>query len=420
MFSCSSPLRAILGILCEAFLLVTLLVVPPQVRAQGTNDEDRQRALQLFEQNKFADAIPLLEKVVNNNARDVVALERLGWATLVVSGSIKNLQERKKARDHARTLLLRAKELGDNSELLRTGLKNLSGPDPAEAAFSSIAEADAAMREGEEAHSRGDLDKAIAGYERALQLDPKLYLAAVFIGDMYYKKGYNAADTGVKTEQLKKAGEWFARAIAINANIETAYRYWGDALMHQGKQQEAMLKFIDAIIAEPGNRNGYMGLTQWSQRNQISMAHPAIEVPVKLSLSADKKLDVDFDPRLRDSPDGSGALEYYGFVRAKWFADDFAKTYPNEKVYRHTLREETEALRKAAEVASEWLSSGKIKSLSPSLAALIKLNEAGLLEPYIFFARVDEGIARDYTAYRQANSDKLRRYWTEFVISSGK
>ena len=114
-------------------------------------------------------------------------------------------------------------------------------------------------------------------------MDPKLYLAALFAGDMYFKKGYQATDPKVKDENFNKAGEWFAKAIAIEPNVETAHRYWGDALMHQGKQQDAMLKFIDGIIADPGNRNAYVGLSQWGQRNRISMAHPAIEVPVKIS-----------------------------------------------------------------------------------------------------------------------------------------
>jgi tetratricopeptide (TPR) repeat protein len=396
--------------------------VVPRSFAQATQDsqEERKRAMLLYDQNKFADAIPILEKLVKANPNDVGILESLGWSTLVVSSSIKDPQERKAARDRARAYLLRAKDLGDNSELLRTGLENLSGSDPTEIAFSSNIEADRAMREGEEAHSKGDLDKAIAAYQRALQLDPKLYFAALFIGDMYFKKGYQANDQRVKKEQMDKAGEWFARAIAIDENIETAHRYWGDALMHLGNQQEAKAKFIDAIIAAPGDRSAYVGLSQWGERNQIGMSHPQIQIPVKLSLSADKKLDVYLDPALRDSTDGSGAWEHYGFVRAKWIVEDFAKAFPDEKAYRHTLREETEALRKAAEVASEWLKSGKIKSLSPSLAALIKLNEAGLLEPFIFFTRVDQGIARDYPTYRQANRDKLRRYWKEFVISGGK
>ncbi len=416
----TSSRKPVIAVYVLLLLGLMLSSAVPRSFAQGTapNQDERQRAMQLFDQNKFADAIPVLEKLVKTNPDDAVLFERLGWATLVVASSTKDPQARKAARDRARVYLLRSKDLGGDSELLRMGLQNLSGADPSEQAFSSNAEADKAMREGEEAHSKGDLDKAIAAYQRALQLDPKLYFAALFIGDMYFKKGYQANDPRAKKEQMDKAGEWFARAIAIDENVETAHRYWGDALMNLGNQQEAKAKFVDAIIADPGSRNGYMGLSQWAQRNQISMAHPKIEIPVKLTMSGDKKLDVYLDPALRESTDGSSAWEHYGFVRAKWVVEDFAKAYPNEKAYRHTLREETEALRKAAEVASELLKSGKIKSLSPSLAALVKLNDAGLLEAYIFFTRVDQGIARDYVSYRQANRDKLRRYWKEFVISN--
>lgn len=407
----------------KAPLLLSLVLLPAMLLgasahavAQATNSAERVRALELYDQNKFTEAIQLLERVVQKNPSDVTALERLGWATFVVAGSTTDPEQRKKMRDRARTFLMRAKELGDDSELLQTGLEGLAMPDPMNRAVSSVNEADAAMREGEAAHAKGDLDKAIAGYERALRFDPKLYLAALFIGDMYFKKGYQAKDPKAKDELLNKAGEWFTRAIAIEPNIETAYRYWGDALMSQGKQQEARMKFIDAIIAEPGNRNGYMGLSQWGEHNQVSIAHPGIDVPVKITLSSAKKADITLAPGLRDRVDGSVAWEEYGLVRAKWVAEDFAKAYPSDGAYRHTLREETEALRKTAEVASTLLKSGKVESLSPSLDALIKLNEAGLLESYIFFARADEGITRDYLNYRQANREKLRRYWAEFVI----
>ncbi|MDQ3820807.1 MAG: hypothetical protein M3362_24405, partial [Acidobacteriota bacterium] len=112
----------------------------------------------------------------------------------------------------------------------------------------------------------------------------------------------------------------------------------------------------------------------------------------------------------------SGAWEQYGQVRSRWVSGDFSKAYPNEQTYRHTLREEAEALRAVAETASAWLKSGKVKSLSPALAALVKLNGAGLIEPFILFTHADQGVARDYVAYRGANRDKLRRYWKEFVI----
>jgi len=409
------------ALLCAAVFIGLTLWPAPHTVAQtpDVNQADRKRAFELYDQSKFTEALPILEKLIKLQPNDILVLERLGWATFVISGSIKDPAERQKARERARSYLFRAKELGDDSELLRAGLEGLSGPDPTDAAFSNSKEADRAMREGEEAHTRGELDKAIAAYQRALQFDPKLYMAALFVGDMYFKKGYQASDQRAKQEHMDKAGEWFSKAIAIDANVETAYRYWGDALMNIGKQEEALIKFVEAIIAEPGNRSGYTGLSQWGERNQRNMAHPKIEIPIKLTPAGDGKLDVSFNPALRDSPDGSGAWEQYGLVRAKWVAEDFAKAFPGENKYRHSLREETEALRKVAEVAASWLKSGKVKSLSPSLSALVKLNEAGLLEAYIFFARVDQGIVPDYPSYRQANREKLRRYWTEFVVSTG-
>jgi hypothetical protein len=47
------------------------------------------------------------------------------------------------------------------------------------------------------------------------------------------------------------------------------------------------------------------------------------------------------------------------------------------------------------------------------------LNEAGLLEAFVLFARPDQGIVRDYAAYRATNRDKLRRYWLEVAIIKG-
>lgn len=403
-------------IVCLLLLPVLLAGLTSRALAQETEPPERVEAFKLFDQNKFTDAIPMLEKIVKASPSDSPALERLGWALFVVSGSITDTKERKKQLDRARTFLNRSKDLGNDSELLRTALENLSKDDPFESGFSRVKEADAAMRDGEAAHIKGDLDKAIVGYERALRLDPKLYLAALFAGDMYFKKGYQATEPKIRDENFNKAGEWFARAISIEPYIETAHRYWGDALMHQGKQQEAMMKFIDGIIADPGNRKAYVGLSQWGQRNEVNMAHPAIDVPVKVSPAGNTKIDVSLAPGLLERTDGSAAWQQYASTRTKWAGEDFAKAYPSESGYRHSLREETEALRKTAEAASELLRSGKVQSLAPSLAALVKLNAAGLLESYIFFARADAGIARDYSDYRQANQDKLRRYWTEFVI----
>jgi hypothetical protein len=106
----------------------------------------------------------------------------------------------------------------------------------------------------------------------------------------------------------------------------------------------------------------------------------------------------------------------YDIARLAWAKGEFFKNYPDEKVYRHSLKEEVTALRLVAEAAAADLKSGKVKTLEVSLDNLVKLNGDGMLEPYILFAHPDQGIALDYAAYRKVNRDKLRRYWLEVVI----
>ena len=156
------------GVACLLLLAVLLTAPMSMAFAQESDSPERVEAFKLFDQNKFTDTIPLLEKVIKANPSDMQALERLGWVLFVVSGSTTNPQERKKLLDRARGFLNRSKDLGNDSELLRTALENVGKDDPFASNFSSVKEADAAMREGESAHVKGDLDKAIVGYERAL------------------------------------------------------------------------------------------------------------------------------------------------------------------------------------------------------------------------------------------------------------
>jgi tetratricopeptide (TPR) repeat protein len=408
--------------LVKSLFFALLLSAPFQVVvAQTTPDVVAERALamKLYDQNKFVDAIPIMEKLVRVLPSDTVLLERLGWSTFVVSSSIKDPEARKQARARALELLNRAKALGDDSELLRTGLAALSQPDDTNAPFSSVKEADAALREGEAAHSRGDLDSAIKGYQRALELDPRLYIAALFIGDMYFKKGYQAGGLKTKQEMTVAAGEWFKRAIAIDENIETAYRYWGDALMAVGEEEQAKAKFIDGIIAEPFKRTPYMGLSQWAQRYKVHMSHPQIQQPKSTmsSSSSDHQTEILVDPK--KLPEGSPEYywSFYDLTRATYKTVGFQKDHPGEKAYRHSLSEEASALRMVAEIASRDQQSGKLKTLDTALENLLKLHKADLIEAYVLFARLDEGIARDYGDYRKTNRGKLRRYWHDFVIA---
>lgn len=264
--------------------------------------------------------------------------------------------------------------------------------------------AEAAVREGEAAFKRGDMDKALAAYERAFELNPKFYDAALFAGDAEFVKAKNSTDTQFRNSHLDAAGNWFARAISIDPDKPKAYQYWGDALDAQGKTNEALFRFIDAIIADPYSEMPYVGLTQWAQRHKARLGHPKIEPP---------------NSTIQNTADGSNNWTIYTMTRAAWAKTDFFKNYPAEKEYRHSLKEEASALRLVAEACAKDLESGKVKTLEPSLAMLVKLNEDGFVEAYVLFARPDQGIARDYFAYRAANREKLKRYWLSVVIIPG-
>jgi hypothetical protein len=98
---------------------------------------------------------------------------------------------------------------------------------------------------------------------------------------------------------------------------------------------------------------------------------------------------------------------------------EFFKNYPAEKEYRHSLKEEASALSSVAAACARDLQSGKVKTLEPSLTMLVKLAQDGFLEAYVLFARPDQGIARDYAAYRAVGREKLKQYWLTVVIIPG-
>jgi hypothetical protein len=69
-----------------------------------------------------------------------------------------------------------------------------------------------------------------------------------------------------------------------------------------------------------------------------------------------------------------------------------------------------------AVIGEDAKSAKKAKNVDPSLLALVQLDHAGLLEPFVLFNRADAGIAKDYPAYRDAHRDILRRYLDEYVV----
>ena len=364
----------------------------------------RAQAVDLYRSGKFVDAMPLLEKLASVNPQDFVVKEHWAYCILQYSATLKDSEARKKARLQARALGLEAKKLGDQGEMLEILLSiPEDGSDPK---FSDRKDVDQAMKSAEASFAQGDLDKAREGYLHALELDPNNYEAAVFVGDVYFKEhAYNSA------------GEWFARAIKINPDRETAYRYWGDALAAGGKNDDAREKYINAVISEPYNRPPWSALRKWADR--VNQPFNAIILENKSSAKTEggkTTVTIDEHALQQGSAETAGWIAYSG-TRTAWQQQKFKKEFPSEPTYRHSLKEEAEALDTMVKVlAPEAGSQKKAEKLDPALLALIQIDREGLLEAFVLLNRADRQIALDYPSYRAAHRDKLYRYVDEFVL----
>jgi len=388
------------------FLIVIAAFGSP-VLAQESNDAykaERQKAVALFNDNKFLDALPLFEDLVKQNPNDNVTLLALATCLVNHSATMQDADAAAKERLRARDLLLKAKELGNNSNLLQNLLQLLQASNTGQIKYSDNPEADKEFRVAEAAFAKRDFAEAIAHYSKALELDPKNYSAALFIGDSYFADKDSA-----------RAGEWYDRATQIDPNKETAYRYYADMLTKNGEMEKARTKAIQAVVAEPYNPITWRGLQQWATSNKLQINRVSIKVPNSVTQKDDKNITINIDP----SQKGGGATAWmmYSINQAAWHGEEFKKNFPDEKQYRHSLAEESAGLTMVAESLT-----GKDKKKlpkppdDPDLALLLRIYLIGMIEPYILLNAADQGIAQDYDAYREKNRAKLEEYLSTFVV----
>jgi tetratricopeptide (TPR) repeat protein len=366
------------------------------------------QANELYKAGKKLEALPLYEDLAKTYPNEMIYQERLA-ACLDAEAEQTNDPAQKKAlltgmRDAAR----RAVQLGDKANFVQD-MANFDVDAPETPAQSSSAEA--WMQEAEKAFAAGDYPMAEARYVAAAAADPHLYVAALYAGDAAYAQ-----------HDLPTAAHWFARAVAIDPNRETAYRYWGDAILLYGNDAEAAKnKFIDAVVAEPYNKYSWQGLQQWAVRQKAVLNSPKIDRPAAPVVDPNnpKNITINVDPNLTDDKQhpGNSAWMVYSMGRAGFRGDQFKKQFPNEKEYRHTLKEEDDALSMVVTVVREQ----KIPpdKLDESLRNLLEVSDAGMLDCWILINGADQGIAQDYAAYRDAHRQLLHDYMARFVVHGG-
>jgi len=369
--------------------------------AASSPDPERQHALELFNAGNFVEAMPRFEKLAADYPEDSTIKANWAFSISAYAATLSDPELRKKARIRARSIAQQAQIQGNKGPTVQIILQ--IPEDGSEPSFSDRKDVDDAMKAAEADFARGDLDKARTGYLHALLLDPKNYAAALFVGDAYFKQHVNGS-----------AGEWFARAVQIDPNRETANRYWGDALQAMDKNEEARGKYISAIIAEPFSRLSWSGLAQWSQHNKARLNWVRLQDKVTLTQEG-TKFNVSLDPSLAKDSASALAWTAYGTTRVTW-KGGFSSRFPKEAKYRRTLQEELECLTAMVNAVREQKDPSKLRDLDPAIQSIVKIQEAGFLEPFVFFNRQDNEIAQDYGPYREAHRDLLYRYFDEFVV----
>jgi tetratricopeptide (TPR) repeat protein len=368
----------------------------------------RQRAFELFKQDKHLEALPLFEELALKSPDDRDVLLGLGVCLVSESATLDDQDVASKERVRARQVLLKAKKLGSTSPLLENLLQIL--PEDGVVKYENTP-ADQAMRAAEAAFARHDFEEAIKNYSKVLEYDPKSYGAVLFIGDTYFAE-----------KNWTKAGEWYQKAIDLDPNKETAHRYYADMLLKNGEIEKSRTRFIQGVVAEPYNPITWRALQAWATTNKLQLKRVHVNTPNNVSQTDAKNITITVDPKASDET--STLWLSYGLAKVKWRGDEFKKQFPGEKQYRHTLAEEAEALTTAATVWTEVNESDKKKKKAssppkdPNLILLLKLYQAKMIEPYVLLNAADEGIAQDYSSYREKNREKLEQYLSEFVVPS--
>ena len=369
-------------------------------------ENEAARANRLFQELKRLEALPLYEDLAKQFPNEMLYWERLADCLGAESAQVSDPAELKAIRTRMRDAAKRAVELGDTTVYV----KEMAAIDPDAPTFAGISgsQGKVLLAEAEKAYTAGNFDLALTKYAAAAEADPHLYEAPLFAGDTAYLQ-----------KDLKTAARWFARAIAIDPDRETAYRYWGDAILKYGDDPAAAReKFIDAVVAEPYSDYAWQGIKQWAQVEKAVVLAPKIDRPAVPKINNGHiEFQLDFGSLNEKKNPGGFAWMTYSIVRSGYYGEPFKRDFPSEKTYRHTLKEEDLALSMVASTVKE--KKLKANKLDESLRNLIELNDAGMLDCWILINGADQGIAQDYEAYRKEHRKLLHEYLERFVVHGG-
>jgi tetratricopeptide (TPR) repeat protein len=404
--------------------------VPPGVPApqhKSSFDAERLQADEAYVHGRHMEALPLYEDLSEQDQTIALFAERHGTLLLEKAETTADPNEKNQLTTEGLAELHRAQRLGDNSPLLVQTLYNASKT-PAGAAVGApmgmlpltvgythkgSAAATPLFQQAEQAFGQQSFAAAAGLYVKASEADPQWYMAALNAGDSYFR-----------LKDFKNADLWFAKAVAIDPNRETAYRYWGDSLWASGDKMGSKAKFVDAIIAEPFVGSTWSKLEQWAGATHTPFIIVRVRRPEFTTPDGQLKVDASLE---KETGDGHASWLVYERVRVAHGARTpgqlmmaGASTANGEFTpngYVHTLDEEMAALNAMLDDVQKKVAAGTVTEakMEPGIRAMLELRKNGLLEPFVMLNFHDAGLRHGYPAYRAAHRDVLVKYLNQVV-----
>ncbi len=99
-------------------------------------------------------------------------------------------------------------------------------------------------------YNKGELDKALSSYERALSLDPKYAMVLANLGTVQFSLAMRNRDR----EALRKALDYFERAVASDPRYAGGYNGLGAVRSLNGDREGAIQAWAKAVELEPDHR----------------------------------------------------------------------------------------------------------------------------------------------------------------------
>ncbi len=362
-------------------------------------DPDRQEAMRLYKEHKLGEAAEWWQKVVAKYPGDMAAHEALGSSLLIRAAGQSDQKNKISDRVQAHAELMRAHELGDNSELCQALLSAVP-EDGSEVRHPNQKEVNAALARGDAAIESLDRDGATREYSLAVELSPDNYFTPVGIGLKY-----------VRLKQWEEAGKWYALSLRISPDNGTAYGNWVVALTEAGEMKEAREKLVQGLLISDGTYIN-LPLNRWLNANHLKLKKINIKVPDEYPIGKIKTMIV-VDPAWLGKNDGGDAWLMYPRARRLW-KKHFDESYITG--YRHSLAEEVDALSQVVAAFNESLAKGNVKEPDPALMLLSHFQREGLLEAFVLLVQGDKEVSSELYRYQTQHRDKLMEFADKYII----